>query len=53
MDADIGEEVDPAMANLTNRLPFMDLEELCKENNYSFAIGALAAASPPQATASI
>ena len=37
MDSDIGPTVDPAMAILTNRLPFMDLSDVCKEYNYSFA----------------
>jgi len=35
--ADIGPTVDPRMAILTNRLPFMDLEKLCEEHNYTFA----------------
>lgn len=36
--ADIGPAVDPKMAVLTNRLPFMNLTDLCEENNYTYAV---------------
>ena len=38
MDADLGPEADPAMAILTNRLPYMDRETLCKEHGYNSCI---------------
>ena len=38
MDADLGPEADPEMANLDNRLPYMDREALCKEHGYNSCI---------------
>lgn len=38
MDADLGPEADAAMANLDNRLPYMDRETLCKEHGYKSCI---------------
>jgi len=39
MDSDLlGPPTDPAMANLSNRLPFMELSQICSEYGYSYAI---------------
>ena len=37
MDEDVGEKVDSAMSVLSNRLPFMSLDDICKQEGYSFA----------------
>ena len=34
---DDGEAVDKSMSKLTNRLPFMELDQICKEEGYSYA----------------